>query len=77
MKLLPHAYSSSLYSTFVSVQLVGFTVKQVYTITLYPQFLTVENLPLNFSDTLLENFAPKKLFLWPCPVKKRLLRTLF
>ena len=58
---LPCGTTGSLCPTFVSVRLVGLTVKHPYAIALYARLPSVLRVPLEASVTLLEATTPVKL----------------
>ena len=64
---LPCGTTGSLCPTFVSVRLVGLTVKHPYTIILYARLPSVLRVPLEASVTLLEATTPVKLPTKHCP----------
>ena len=59
--------AGSLEPSFLSVRLVGLTVKRASSLTLYARLPTVLSAPLRASVTLLEATAPVKLPAWQCP----------
>ena len=58
---LPRGTTGSLSPTFVSVRLVGLTVKLPFAFALFARFPSVLRKPLNASVTLWEATAPVKL----------------
>ena len=58
---IPYSTTRSLSPSFLSVPLVGVTVRLPYAFTLYEGFPSLLKKPLNASVTLLEATAPVKL----------------
>ena len=64
----PLNIARSLRPTFVSVRLVGLTVKLPFAFTLFDRFLSDLRKPLHASVTFWEATAPVKLPAWNCPL---------